>query len=389
MSFRALLMGVFVLMPMCIHAQDVWIARHWSTQMLPPQLGIEQQMIAVEFEGRQINLMLEPNVELASRLGSAEREQLQSLDVMLYTGYVEGDTNSWVRLSWLQGAWEGVFQFRDEIYLLDRLIRVQDMLQSSGGDDQSQVVYAIKDLVFRQPIDVEQTVGAGSNVDMRGSITGIGILQELLSLVDDEALYLPVTIVADEEFIATHGDYSTAIIMGRINMVDGLYRNQVGVGIQLQSIELLSQNENLISTDASALLNAFRIFMTTGEGNNIIHDGIAHLFTGKNLDGYIVGMAWEGVLCNDDFGFAINQDLSSGTTSMLVFAHELGHNFGAPHDQQPGSVCEDALISGIMSPFINGSTVFSSCSIEQMADDILNCSCLMPMPDMVFESGYE
>lgn len=224
---------------------------------------------------------------------------------------------------------------------------------------------------------------------MAASISGAELLAQLSQRFSGDFEVLPFTAVADTQFINTHGNNSSAVIVSRMNLVDGIYSNQVGVGIQLEVLELLDNNGTLTSTNPSDLLNAFRTFMTTGAGSGIEHPGLAHLMTGKNLDGNTVGIAWLGVLCSQNFGFGVNQNLNNGTTSMLIIAHEMGHNFGAPHDRQSGSACQNSNIAGIMNPSINGSQQFSTCSLEQMADDVAFAACLVPVQEILFTDDFE
>ena len=66
---------------------------------------------------------------------------------------------------------------------------------------------------------------------------------------------------------------------------------------------------------------------------------LAHFLSGRGLGG---GVAWLGVVCNPDWGYALSANLGSnfpypmennnaGNWDLMVFMHELGHNFGAPH----------------------------------------------------------
>jgi hypothetical protein len=60
-------------------------------------------------------------------------------------------------------------------------------------------------------------------------------------------------------------------------------------------------------------------------------------------------------------------------------AHEFGHNFGAEHDGEPGSSCATTPANFLMAPSINGSSTFSQCSRNQMAQSIARArgSCIV------------
>jgi len=65
---------------------------------------------------------------------------------------------------------------------------------------------------------------------------------------------------------------------------------------------------------------------------------LAHLFSGASIGG---GIAWVGVLCNDEFNFAVSGhidggvnfpvEVSSSNWDFIVITHETGHNFGTWH----------------------------------------------------------
>ena len=75
----------------------------------------------------------------------------------------------------------------------------------------------------------------------------------------------------------------------------------------------------------------------------------------------------------------MSQTLGLGSSSALIVAHELGHNFGAPHDNQGGSACAGTPGNFLMNPFINGSDQFSQCSLGQMQSNVTAASCISPI----------
>jgi len=66
-----------------------------------------------------------------------------------------------------------------------------------------------------------------------------------------------------------------------------------------------------------------------------------HLGTGKEMDGNIIGLAYVGVVCNFTYGHGLTQFNLGFGGIVGVLAHELGHNWNAPHclDSICGVMC--------------------------------------------------
>jgi hypothetical protein len=108
--------------------------------------------------------------------------------------------------------------------------------------------------------------------------------------------------------------------------------------------------------------------------------GLTHLYTGRNFPTTTVGIAWRGALCDSYFSTGLSEGRVGLITDSLIAAHEIGHNFGAEHDGQPGTSCETEPETFIMAPSVTGNEQFSACSITVMQAEAAGASCVVALP---------
>lgn len=109
-------------------------------------------------------------------------------------------------------------------------------------------------------------------------------------------------------------------------------------------------------------------------GNFSVPFDVASLWTGRDLDGPSIGWAYVRGLCTNG-RYNILELFSSNTAFLRVlWAHELGHNFGSNHDSDNGN---------IMAASVNSATTWSNQSLNAINSyyQSLNCLSSCPNPD--------
>ncbi len=340
----------------------------------------EIDLVVTGFDQRW-RLRLHDNRAPFARLAPATRATVKADGSRLLAGKIVGQPQSWARLNWIDGRWWGGFHDGKTLYLIDRAGQFQWPDESRPAAGQS--------LLFRaRDLDLADVIGHDP------LLPGPDFVPALASGPAQPAgsgpLAMPVTIVADTDFQATHGASLMAIVLGRFNFVDGIYTSQVGTGIVVHHIEQLADDGPLTPTDASGLINAFRAHMVSGGGSSIPFAGLAHLFTSRPRDGSTAGIAYLDVLCNSHYGYGVDWDSYGEVINSLVFAHELGHNFNAPHDGQ--DECSAETFKGIMYPSVSSSRQqFSQCSLDHMQPAAAAAACRVTTPDAgwIFGDAFE
>lgn len=227
---------------------------------------------------------------------------------------------------------------------------VRDLVPKSGAGWPAtpvgeHVVYFANDWVNRggfgcgttnahRPLDVGEQQASGG-------VAGTG-----LALAD-------LAIDTDVEFYQRNGSDVTNTVLdveNVMNTVEFIYERDLTITYELTTIVVRTvEPDPYSSTDAGTLLCQFRA-QWNGTPESFIRRDTAHLFTGKNMDGNTIGIAWVGVMCNPSafipgcggrgsVAYGVSESTFSGsiTSRAALTAHELGHNWDAGHCT--GSTC--------------------------------------------------
>jgi hypothetical protein len=342
-----------------------------ATEAVPAEEG--GRMLSFMAYGQQFTLHLQPNDRVIAQLPAEQKDVLRTT-VQLYRGTLAEVEGSWVRVAHIGGQWSGVIWDGVELYIIDTSDEVAPFLDHG-------LAYATPYTLIYRLSDTANTPGVCAVDPTASPVHKYRILleelQESVPALPAATKQLDVAIVADVAFIQSQSN-AEATAVARMNVVDGIYSEQVGVRINVVEIRLLQQDGGLTSTDPITLLNQFGALASSSTFTN---PGLAHLFTGRNLNGSVVGIAYLGSLCSARYGVGLSEASHSGTIGALIVAHEMGHNFGAPHDNQAGSACASTPGSFLMNPSLNGSDTFSQCSLDQIRPYVQNARCIGNITD--------
>jgi len=308
-------------------------------------------------------------------------------DAVPYRGHLAGNPDSWVRIVMAGGQPAGLIWDGTELFAIERGGR---NLAGTGAP----IIYRLADAIIAPgAMSCDSGDVFGNAGDAYKSL--LGELNAIKEQAAGAVSEIDIGTVGDAEFFIRHGNNSQQAILDRMNNVDGIFSGQVGVQINVPIVQVFSDsgagNYPFTTTvTAGTLLDELAAYRN-GEPNQYVN-GLTHLWTGKDVESdtgnsTTVGIAFTGALCRRQFGAGLSEGNGSSTFDSLIAAHEIGHNFGAPHDGTAGSACEAETGNFLMAPSLNGSDQFSQCSLDQMADDIAAASCITPLPSIDMRVG--
>jgi Tol biopolymer transport system component len=331
-----------------------------------------------------LELELEPNDLRAANYRaeeSGEGGDMRALDtampVRTFKGIVRGKEHSTARFTIDDTTIEGLIFIDGEKYFVEKK---QKYAQSAAPTE----------FLFYRESDVIETSPASCDASVGEKMKQVG---EVVSSQDSgsswEAQEAAGTIPLDREIeLATEADYEYVSALGGsesandeilsiLNLIEGVYQNELGISFSVVYQHTWATTDDPYRSAAPA--TALAEFKNYWNANftNVSRDA-AHLWTGKNLDGDVIGSAEIGVVCLvPSRAYGLSQLLSETDIKVGITAHELGHNLGATHsDQDPAATnCGNT----IMQSQVGYARSFCPYSRQQIASYVSsNASCLAP-----------
>lgn len=138
----------------------------------------------------------------------------------------------------------------------------------------------------------------------------------------------------DYEYFVANGSSIGATVADTemvLNEVDYIFTRDTNVSFQVTLVNVwFFPDDPYTTTDAGGRLDQFRAAWTSGFGS--VRRDLAHLMTGVDLDGGIIGVAWVGTVCWGAYHYGLSQTLIGSIVARAgLTAHEVGHNFNAGH----------------------------------------------------------
>jgi hypothetical protein len=331
--------------------------------------------------GRHFALTLEKNDSLAQWADTL------SPTLSLYRGTLDNVPGSWARMSAKGQQIRGMIWDGHDLYIIDPGAAAEPDATKPSAQT---IIYRLADTQIEPGIAF-----CGSTESVSGKAAYSSLVEELkgspgLMQAAGASLRLQIAALADQLLRAryTSDEEARDEILTRFNNVDGIYSSQLGVEVQISSFDIDNATTDQLSTSTNANTLVKSLATVRSKSSSQRARGLTHLFTGRDLDGTTVGIAYTDSLCSSQWGVGLTQMGRSVGIDSLITAHEIGHNFGAVHDGE--KQCASTPVSQfIMSPTVNPNAItFSSCSLDAMLPRKRSASCLaaLPPPDLTLSS---
>ncbi|HVF44141.1 MAG TPA: zinc-dependent metalloprotease family protein [Pyrinomonadaceae bacterium] len=316
--------------------------------------------------------------------GDGGEVELERAPARWFRGEVVGVEGSRARFVLDETEFQGVIVTPGETYFVEPAADFSDA--AARGDFVFYAASAVKPSAgggecgtLAERVGAEAAKHGGATASAKGGAT------------DDAFAPKPETDVATEsdfEFTQTFSasaspaDAANNDILNVIAAVDAIYDAQLGVKLRVVFQRAWTTNADPYTlTAASPALSEFRDAYNANPPAGLPPHDLVHMFTGKDMDGSTIGIAFRGVVCSaPPFAYGISQSKFNSSTVLRVAltAHEMGHNFGATHPNQESPVPQGCNgVANVMNSFIQPTSDFCQLSRDQMTNHVsAEGSCL-------------
>lgn len=183
--------------------------------------------------------------------------------------------------------------------------------------------------------------------------------------------YALISTDTDVEWTNQYGAGSVARVTAIIDAAEVIYMRDLGIAFDIvKQFSGTSYSNSSMEPLLSEFQSSYNKSGALGEAH------IYHLFSGKGEPVGAIGLAYLGVVCRmPEYLYGVTRYKSDTANQMLVFAHEVGHNFNASHTT--------AIMNASLDPTATG---FALASIDEITSYLnsygscLNSGSNTPIP---------
>eukprot|EP00043_Microstomoeca_roanoka_P009869 m.94109 g.94109 ORF g.94109 m.94109 type:complete len:647 (+) comp14715_c1_seq4:133-2073(+) len=280
-----------------------------------------------------------------------------------------------------------------------RQARSEDTVRTASFADSSAAMPSDTLVLQDAAPSPSSTAAAQAQGQGQGQESSAELAQETDVVICHSHCTCTVTVAADATYFAhydrNHHDVVLAMVT-HVSEADLLFRRTVfdgkqGFGLAVGRVIIYEDDSppSPVVTDKDYAPGEFLGSLTSSRWNDSC---LAHLFTHRDFDGGVLGVAWIGGpgagICstsgrNTGFTTSMNNGKTiSQAVSLITITHELGHNWGAPHDLSPGCRPGGPRGNYIMAPAATDGSLpnnkyFSPCSRNSIAPVLKGADCFI------------
>jgi len=314
---------------------------------------------------------------IAEQTGESGRIRLPRSECITYAGNITGHPEQIVRLNITDDRIWGYLNTSDGMFYIEPL---RALIEGTASD--LFVVYREKSLIRREG----RTCGVTEHVSQHEPALEMESMER--SMTGDDCRKLEIATESDWEF---YDDGETlSDIIGNLNMVEGIYQSYFNMSFLIVYQHEWTTSDDPYTNDESGCngygeMDQFAEYWYNNFGH--IRRDINVLYSEKDYEGSTIGCAMTSAFHdnedNDGFvsggavrgAYCVNEWIDgfyTETDRMRLVAHEMGHIFGASHDDSNCGIFESGNI--MCSSLIYASSVFLTQAIDEMEVDMNSAS---------------
>ncbi|MBB47000.1 MAG: hypothetical protein CMJ33_00225 [Phycisphaerae bacterium] len=292
--------------------------------------------------------------------GGVEEVKVAAPDLVVLAGHVSGSPDDYALLAQGDMGTMGYVRRGDRTYMI-----------SSGGVGQGKPTLIFdmsqvpEDSLALLPLECtllepEGALPGGSHQETGGSLAGTLPCRKVGLALETDNEFLNSLFGGNEN---AANAYASLLVTATTS----IYEPQFNVNLEIEYIRLWSFDDPWTASNTSAQLNEFVSYWQSNMGS--VSRDLAHFLSGRSLGG---GVAYLDGLCGGSYAYAVSANLngsfpypvvdnSGQNWDIMVFSHELGHNFGSGHTHDSYSPPIDGCGNGDCSN--SDGTIMSYCHL--------------------------